>query len=278
MPAKPLSDEQKGDAARLKQAFLRWQDHRKVRKEPATQDAFAGLVGFGQSALNQYLNAKIPLNADALAKLCEHLGVSPNEISPSISEAERSRSSQWSLTASPSASRTKAPNEYVVTEYPLRGDDNTAETPRAGEPSLIYAGTPQYKGMVPVVAVARTEQDGFFDEQVFQQQEGGVVPSIGTGSRYALRIKGDGFSPVYEHDTFVVVSRDTPPQNGSKVLITFKNKSKAIRKLLFQRSDSISVTLLTGGQQHTIEVEEIQSLHSIVGSVELSEWVAESPN
>jgi transcriptional regulator with XRE-family HTH domain len=84
MPAKPLTDEQKRDAARLAAAFDLWKSARAERGEPTTQEAVADLFGMGQSALSQYLNAKIPLNAEALERFCQVLGVRAINISPSV--------------------------------------------------------------------------------------------------------------------------------------------------------------------------------------------------
>lgn len=85
MPAKALSDEQLRDAKRLRMAYELWRDVRKERGEPVAQDAIAKeLFGFGQSALSQYLNGEIPLNAAALATFSRVLGVAASNISPSI--------------------------------------------------------------------------------------------------------------------------------------------------------------------------------------------------
>lgn len=84
MPALPLTAEQKEDAARLKRLFLSWKEARKASGEPASQDAFSDLVGFGQSAVNQYLNGKIPLNAHAAAKFSKALGCQISDFSESV--------------------------------------------------------------------------------------------------------------------------------------------------------------------------------------------------
>lgn len=84
MPALPLTAEQKEDAARLKQLFLRWKEERKSCGEPATQDFFSDLVGFGQSAVSQYLNGKIPLNPHAAAKFSKALGCQISDFSQSV--------------------------------------------------------------------------------------------------------------------------------------------------------------------------------------------------
>jgi len=95
MPAKPLTPEQQKDATRLKQSFRLWQVKRRERHEPSSQEEVAERLGFGQSALNQYLNGKIPLNGEVLAKFSELLGVDPSDISPAIAANEVERSQRW---------------------------------------------------------------------------------------------------------------------------------------------------------------------------------------
>lgn len=96
MPAKDLSKEQLEDASRLKAAFKKWQAVRRDRGEPWAQDAIAEeLLGFGQSALAQYLNGTIPLNPVALKKFCTVLQLPPAAISPSITEREIARAFDW---------------------------------------------------------------------------------------------------------------------------------------------------------------------------------------
>lgn len=84
MPALPLTTEQKDDAARLKRLFLSWKDARRASGEPASQDFFSDLVGFGQSAVSQYLNGKIPLNPHAAAKFSKALGCQISDFSESV--------------------------------------------------------------------------------------------------------------------------------------------------------------------------------------------------
>lgn len=48
--------------------FKAWQVTRKADKFPWSQEYAAGELGFGQSAMNQYLNGRIPLNPEAASK------------------------------------------------------------------------------------------------------------------------------------------------------------------------------------------------------------------
>jgi hypothetical protein len=91
MATKPLTPEQIGDAMRLMQAFELWQASRQCERLAHTQEAFLAELenAFGektmnQSALSQYLNGQIPLNAEALRRFCRVLGVSAARISPAI--------------------------------------------------------------------------------------------------------------------------------------------------------------------------------------------------
>jgi len=84
MPALPLTPEQKADAVRLKALFQNWKEEKRARGELGSQDAFSDLVGFGQSAVNQYLNGKIPLNPAAAAKFSRVLKCQISDFSETI--------------------------------------------------------------------------------------------------------------------------------------------------------------------------------------------------
>ncbi|KGG90979.1 peptidase S24 [Comamonas thiooxydans] len=87
MPALPLTPEQKADAARLKQLFQRWKADRRAQGLQSSQDTFSDQVGFGQSAVSQYLNGKIPLNPAAAAKFSKALGCQISDFSATIAAA-----------------------------------------------------------------------------------------------------------------------------------------------------------------------------------------------
>jgi predicted transcriptional regulator len=92
MPAKPLTPEQRADAKRLKAAFVAFQGRMREKGEPVTQETVAEALKFGQSAVSQYLNGGIPLNADALVKFCKLMDEKPEQISPDIYRSELEKS------------------------------------------------------------------------------------------------------------------------------------------------------------------------------------------
>lgn len=99
MPSKKLTATQEADAKRLKTKFLAWQQARKERREPSSQEAATEALGFGQSALTQYLNGKIPLNFAAAAKFAALLGCRIEEFSPSLATQIADISSRASAVA-----------------------------------------------------------------------------------------------------------------------------------------------------------------------------------
>lgn len=84
MPAKPLTPEQQEDSGRLKTLFRNWQTSRAARNLPWSQDWCSEQLEFGQSAVAQYLNAKIPLNPEAARKFAKLIDVQVEAFSPTI--------------------------------------------------------------------------------------------------------------------------------------------------------------------------------------------------
>lgn len=95
MPAKPLTPEQRQDAGRLRRLFDAHQAKLKEAGQPYSQLELADQLGFGQSALAQYLGGKIPLNPDVLLKFATLLGVNPGLISPSINASAVAAARKW---------------------------------------------------------------------------------------------------------------------------------------------------------------------------------------
>ncbi len=84
MPAKPLTQQELDDAARLKRIFNEWQQRRKDMGGASSQEYATEALGFNQSALSQYLGGKIPLNIKAAVKFASGLGCTIAQFSPTI--------------------------------------------------------------------------------------------------------------------------------------------------------------------------------------------------
>lgn len=133
MPAKPLSADQLEDAQRLKKLFRAWQAARSARGEPFSQDWSSGELKFGQSAMNQYLNGKIPLNADAAIKFAGLIGAEVGDFSPTLAKemsamadrlgAATRQEQQEHTVKAPSAARAprEAPDEIRINQFNTGG-------------------------------------------------------------------------------------------------------------------------------------------------------------
>lgn len=86
MPAKPLTPEQKADAARLMALFRKKaEEEREKQGKRLSQATLAEELGYTtQSAVSQYLNGKVPLNVDASIRFAIRFGCSVSDFSPSI--------------------------------------------------------------------------------------------------------------------------------------------------------------------------------------------------
>ena len=87
MPAKPLTKTQSAEASSLKSLFKEWQKKQRESGLEWSQDDVAEKLSFGQSAMSQYLNGKIPLNPDAAGQFAALMGLPIETFSPTIARA-----------------------------------------------------------------------------------------------------------------------------------------------------------------------------------------------
>lgn len=116
---KPLTDEQKADAQRLKAIYEERKAQAKDRGIRLTQADVGEMCGWesGQSAVSQYINGNVALNLEALLKLSEALDFNPSEVSPTLAGALHSISRNDDL-----AVRTPSENDYVlIPQYSASG-------------------------------------------------------------------------------------------------------------------------------------------------------------
>lgn len=85
-PRRELTSEEQAECARLKAVFEKRQKEAKDQGSRLTQESLGNAIGWrsGQSAVNQYLNGKVPLNLEALLKFATELRFAPEEVSPRL--------------------------------------------------------------------------------------------------------------------------------------------------------------------------------------------------
>lgn len=85
MARKPISFERQKDAERLKDVWDKYKADAKNNGRKVTQEDVSAACGWNtQGAFSAYLNARTPLNLDALVKLSNYFNISPSNISPEL--------------------------------------------------------------------------------------------------------------------------------------------------------------------------------------------------
>jgi SOS-response transcriptional repressor LexA len=210
MPAQPLSQQQLDEAAKLKDLFKDWQRSRKESGQPSSQEAAAELLGFGQSALAQYLNGKIPLNVDAASKFASLLGVGLSEFSVLLGDQ---------------AQRVA----HAVALIGVTDDDDHA---------------PNTVSIQMVAMHVQAGMDGFMPEPIAGEAGRHHVPrqwleenDLHPNSLVAVKVKGDSMQPLmYEGDIAVVNTTDKARKSGGVFAMNY-NGQAVIKRLKYERRE-----------------------------------------
>ncbi|MDO8065601.1 S24 family peptidase [Janthinobacterium sp. SUN206] len=223
MPALPLSSEQLADAAKLKNLFKEWQHSRKENNLPHSQETAASALGFGQSALTQYLNGRIPLNVTAGIKFANLLGVALTEFSPALAEEAENIAQAVSPSADengtislPGARRITTDDDHAPVMVPIRM-----------LPEHLRAGI-----------------TGFETDHLFEEAEHLYVPrqwleenDLTPDMLRAVKVKGESMVPVlYEDDIAIVNIKNTNRVNGGVFALNFKGEA-VVKRLKYERRE-----------------------------------------
>ena len=198
-----LSSEEKAEAARLKAIYIQRKAEARSRGESLTQEIVGHRCGWesAQSAANQYLNGKVPLNLDAIINLSTVLDFKVSDVSPRLAaELEKI------------ADRIQEPNV---------------------EPG------PDIKGRVPLIswvqAGAWCEVEDLY--AVGDAEEWMPCPTSHGPRTYALRVRGESMFNPHERRSFrdgdiIFVDPDRLAENGSPVIAKLDDSQEATFKQL----------------------------------------------
>lgn len=235
MPAKPLTPEQRADAERLAFQFSKWQTEQLKRGEPATQAHAAARLGFGQSALSQYLRGAIPLNLRVLSLVSKLFGCDPAEISPS-------------LTASFSPLERAARQLQGQTARNLRLSSLKLGEFREGEFPEKEQGVAGHQGaapteLFPVVSWATAAEWHLNAAEIIEESFGDVwlpSPIPVAKSSFYLRITSESMLDRTDPKSFqdgdlILVDPSAPPSSGCYVVIALPGENEAfLRQLIIE--------------------------------------------
>lgn len=222
MPASPLSSDELADAANLKRRFVAWQQHRKSLGLPASQEAAAGMLGFNQSALNQYLNGKIPLNVQAAIKFSELLECSVIDISGRLAN-------QVAIFAASIDSESLADRSPPVVQNAMRVVAGTSGTtlPIKRVQLRLQAGITGFESQPD------DGDGGTIEMPVDVIEANDFVPQC----LLAIRVRGRSMEPMlFEDDTVVINIADTKLVSGEIYAINFDGEA-VVKQLIYQGRD-----------------------------------------
>ncbi|HEX8612646.1 MAG TPA: XRE family transcriptional regulator [Telluria sp.] len=213
MPALPLNQHELAEAAQLKQLFIEWQHARRSQGLPASQEAAANQMEFGQSALNQYLNGKIPLNIDVAIKFSKLLGVPISAFSAALA----SQADDYAAAKDAMAMAQSRENDFRL----------------VGRRITVDADQDEY---IPIKKVSLTLRAGVMGFEASQEDQ--TDTTINLPRRFiekndlvpqcllAISVKGDSMWPLMiEGDVVVINIADTKPINNELYAVNFDGEA-----------------------------------------------------
>jgi hypothetical protein len=277
MPAKPLTTEQKEDAKRLQTLFKGWQDRRRERGEPFSQEVAAGLLEVGrQSAVSQYLLGKIPLNIHALSQFAKLIGCTYEAISPTLAAeigrlGAHSAESEGAKTTADSSliSASGRDHKDKTTGYSV-GAEKFPTPPNAAVPLLHHVGDSRNFRRVYVVGRAqgglpeRIWTDGDFPVGATDQ-----FAEVATSDPHAFicPVVGDSMFPRFMPGEYVLVEPSTPIDIENEVLVRLNTGETMLKRLLSRRDEHVRLGSWNDPTIFTYREDELTWMYYVAHAV-----------
>ena len=120
---------------------------------------------------------------------------------------------------------------------------------------------------IPIVGMARTGADGFFDENGFPVGADETVrfPDLGEDRVYALEIAGDSMEPMYRAGDVVIVQPGAAVRRGDRIVVRTRG-GEVMAKVLGRKNDQM-IELLSINPAHKpreLPIADIEWLARIV--------------
>lgn len=239
-----LTDEEKAEAGRLKAIYERRKSEARSRGESLTQEAVGSKCGWEspQSAVNQYLNGRVPLNLEALLRFSSALQFRPEEVSARLIQGVD-----------------------VLSSAPARMESNVA-----GDPIKIKSG------LVPVVGKAQLGMNGFFEEMGYPPGGGDGYLHIYSSDpdAYALRVVGSSMEPRIRSGEFVVIEPGGAYIAGDEVMVKTADGQSMIKVFMYHRDGEVRLLSVNDAHQPvTLQEESITHIHPVAAIVKASRLV-----
>lgn len=230
MKKKPLPPEQLAEAQRLKALY-----EAKKKSLGISQEAIAGELNMGQSAVASLLNGVNALNVSNAAAFAKILQISVDEFSPRLA------------------------NEIAIMAKYLKNED------------LEYAGKPKL-GVIPVVGEAILGVDGMID--MVEVRSGWLQIYSADKDAYGLKVRGDSMHPRIQSGEFVVIEPNTHVHSGDEVFIRTLDGHNMIKIMTKTRDGNYQFSSINNDHKPvTLPPSEVQKIHFVSAIVKATRYV-----
>ncbi|WP_311276126.1 LexA family transcriptional regulator [Methylobacterium sp. WCS2018Hpa-22] len=125
-------------------------------------------------------------------------------------------------------------------------------------------------GLMPVYNVAELDAEGFFKPEETAMIDVPVSSKHLATGIYGIVVPDDSMSPRYLSGEYVIAQPSRPASSGGFAVLRMKDGRVAIRRLDSIRFDKVVASTLDGSDSREILRGDIEAIHRISGSAELT--------
>lgn len=234
MTRREISTERQADAERLKNVWMNFKAKEKENNRKVSQEDVADACGWStQGAFSAYLNARTPLNLDALIKLSTFFDVPPSEISPELSHDLHSIADRG-------------------------GRLHHVEKPIAT----------RSRHLIPVKPFSKMDEAGYYKKLDSNDSEGknyGYVPSLGASKdAYAIQGTGNSMYPVIRNGWFFVCDPKAIPHVTEFVEISLKTGERVIKEYIGVIGSVLHLLSINSNERTTFDMSDVDSIVPVI--------------
>jgi phage repressor protein C with HTH and peptisase S24 domain len=117
--------------------------------------------------------------------------------------------------------------------------------------TALMSGSPGAERRIPLIGLVQAGSGGYFDDAGFPIGGGWdeiTFPGVKDENAYAVEITGDSMEPVYRDGDIIIVSPNSAPRRGDRVVVRTK-KGEVLAKIL-KRQTAHSIELTSFNPRH----------------------------
>lgn len=130
------------------------------------------------------------------------------------------------------------------------------------------AGAPRPESRIPLIGLVQAGSGGYFDDAGFPVGGGWEeigFPGVKDDNAYAVEITGDSMEPVYRDGDIIIVSPNSTPRRGDRVVV--RTRSGEVLAKILKRQTAQRLELASFNLQHEtimLPIKEVEWIGRIV--------------